>query len=788
LQTGDICTFFAPFLAQLEVVRYRNYYTPGTSVLQDKYGLSQMNITGTYDPYLVALSFAVACLASYTALDLGGRIRVSRRWARLTWLATAAIAMGGGIWSMHFIAMLAFFMPMPVSYDFGLTLFSLVVAIAVTAVGFFMIGARQATAPQLVLSGIFMGIGIVAMHYTGMAAMRMPAELRYDRALVALSVLIAIGASIAALWLAFRTTVTWQRLLAAVVMGSAISGMHYTGMAAARFIAHPGMDEARGVPSLAQSNLALAIAAITFVILLLALVASTFDRKLTTLAEREAALLRESEAQLRKLYRETPLPLHAVGADGRIEQVSDAWLKLLGYPREDTTGRNLTDFMTEDSKRRYERAVWPRLQLGDDVKEVECRFVRKSGEVLDVLLNAHGERANGKPVRMLGGIVDITARKRAEEALRQSQRMEAMGQLTGGVAHDFNNLLMVITGAADKLGRTIQDEKVARSLEMIATAVKRGKDLTSHLLSFARRQTFETAVLDLTEMLPKFEEMLKRSLRGDIEIRTRVDGGPCRVHVDPGELELALLNLGVNARDAMPDGGILSLAIRRVELFGGADTDALRGTFVALELADTGVGIPAAALSHVFDPFFTTKGPEKGTGLGLSQVYGFAKQSGGTATIHSEPGHGTTISIYLPATDAPVRVEQKAEAVDREPRTGKGTVLLVEDSKEVAAILAEYLEQLGFAVDHVWNASDALRNLQSRGPYRLVVTDILMPGSVAGLELARIVRGNYSQIPILLTTGYSERAQEAVLEGFSVLQKPYDLQTLSDAIRTLQSA
>jgi PAS domain S-box-containing protein len=749
-----------------------------------------MTVTGTYDPYLVALSFAVACLASYTALDLGGRVRVSvsGRWARLAWLATAAIAMGGGIWSMHFIAMLAFLMPMPVSYDFGLTLLSLVVAIGVTAVGFFMIGARQAPALPFVPGGIFMGIGIVAMHYTGMAAMRMPADLRYDRVLVALSVLIAIGASVAALWLAFRTTVTWQRLLAAVVMGSAISGMHYTGMAAATFIAHPEMDEARGAPSLAQSNLALAIAAITFVILLLALVASTFDRKLTRLAEREAALLRESEAQLRKLYRETPLPLHAVGVDGRIEQVSDAWLKLLGYPREDTTGRNLTDFMTEDSKQRYDKTVWPSLQFGHDIQEVECRFVRKSGEVVDVLLNAHEERADGKPVRMLGGIVDITARKRAEEALRQSQRMEAMGQLTGGVAHDFNNLLMVITGAADKMGRTIQDERVAGSLEMIATAVKRGKDLTSHLLSFARRQTFETAVLDLTEMLPKFEEMLKRSLRGDIEIRTRTDGGPCRVHVDPGELELALLNLGVNARDAMPDGGILSLAIRRVELFGGADIDGLRGIFVALELADTGVGIPAEALTHVFDPFFTTKGLGKGTGLGLSQVYGFAKQSGGTATIHSEPGHGTTISIYLPATDAPVRVEQKTEPVHGEPRTAKGTVLLVEDSKEVAAILAEYLEQLGFAVDRAWNASEALRNLQSKGPYRLVVTDILMPGSVAGLELARIVRGNYSEISVLLTTGYSERAQEAVLEGFSVLQKPYDLQTLSDAIRELQSA
>src|SRR5262249_50350697 len=166
------------------------------------------------------------------------------------------------------------------------------------------------------------------------------------------------------------------------------------------------------------------------------------------------------------------------------------------------------------------------------------------------------------------------------------------------------------------------------SREMTPPAVKRGKDLTSHLLSFARRQTFETTVLDLTEMLPKFEEMLKRSLRGDIEIRTRTDSGTCRVHVDQGELELALLNLGVNARDAMPDGGILSLAIRRVELFGGgADFDGLRGPFVALELTDTGIGIAAEALTHVFDPFFTTKGQGKGTGLGLSQVYGFAKQS-----------------------------------------------------------------------------------------------------------------------------------------------------------------
>jgi NO-binding membrane sensor protein with MHYT domain len=220
-----------------------------------------MQVAGTYDPSLVALSFAVACLASYTALDLGGRIRASKGWPRRAWLATAALAMGGGIWSMHFIAMLAFRMPLHVGYDLGLTVLSLVLAVIVTGVGFYVIGTRQATAPQLVFSGLFMGLGIVTMHYTGMAAMLMPADLAYDRVLVMLSVFIAVGASIAALWLAFRTAVVWQKIPAAIVMGAAISGMHYTGMAAAAFAGHTNADHAHGLASLAQTDLAFAIAA-----------------------------------------------------------------------------------------------------------------------------------------------------------------------------------------------------------------------------------------------------------------------------------------------------------------------------------------------------------------------------------------------------------------------------------------------------------------------------------------------------------------------------------------------
>jgi len=728
---------------------------------------------GTYDLHLVALSFVVACFASYTALDLAGRIRASRGWIRGAWLATAAISMGGGIWSMHFIAMLAFIMPMVVTFDVDLTVLSLVVAIAVTGGAFYVIGIRRVTALHLSLSGVFMGIGIVAMHYTGMAAMRMPAEITYDRALVALSVVIAIGASIAALWLAFRTVAAWQRIEAAFVMGFAISGMHYTGMAAAEFAAHADLDATPTVAGLAQTNLAIGVAAITFLILFLALLASAFDR--------------QSAERLRKLYRETPLPLHAIGPDGRIEESSDAWLDLLGYTRKEALRRQLTEFMTSESAQRYQEAVRASSQCGGKLPEAEYQFVRKSGETLDALLSARQELSGSAPVRTLGGLIDITSRKQAEEALRQSQRMEAIGQLTGGVAHDFNNLLMVINGAAEIAKRSVPEKQVSLPLEMIATAVKRGQKLIGQLLSFARRQTLETEVIDLAETLPHISEMLKRSLRGDIEIKTCAPDRACRARADPVELELALLNLGVNARDAMPNGGVLSIKVRRVRLSGGMEVDGLRGEFVAIELMDCGIGIAPEILPRVFDPYFTTKSAEKGTGLGLSQVYGFAKQSGGTAIIQSKLGRGTTVSIYLPATEESVQAERKHPIVADQIQSQKGTALLVEDNEDVASVSAAYLEQLGYTVEVALNGSDALQKFQNGHSYDLVFSDLLMPGSVTGLELARIVRNNHPHIPILLTTGYSQKAQEAVREGFFILRKPYDLQSLFKAICELRT-
>jgi NO-binding membrane sensor protein with MHYT domain len=256
-----------------------------------------MVVTGTHDPYLVALSILVACFASYTALDLGGHVGPTRGFARRVWLVAAAITMGGGIWSMHFVAMLAFSMPTPMSYDIGLTTLSLVVAMFVTGGGFYVISRQSASPLRLVLSGIFMGLGIAAMHYTGMAAMREHAELSYDPLFVALSLVIAIGASTVALWLAFRTTDLGQKLVAAVVMGLAISGMHYTAMRAAIFTAHDPVHEAQANASLDQTSLALAVAGITFIILALASAASLFERK------RAEEALRQAQADLARVNR-----------------------------------------------------------------------------------------------------------------------------------------------------------------------------------------------------------------------------------------------------------------------------------------------------------------------------------------------------------------------------------------------------------------------------------------------------------------------------------------------------
>jgi two-component system NtrC family sensor kinase len=379
---------------------------------------------------------------------------------------------------------------------------------------------------------------------------------------------------------------------------------------------------------------------------------------------------------------------------------------------------------------------------------------------------------------------EIIRREIAESSLKQAQRLEAIGQLTGGVAHDFNNLLMVVSGNVERLKRSLTlDDRQSRAIEAISIAVKRGTDLTRQLLSFSRQQAHEAKVIDLNERLPAIREMLQSSLRGDITIQLKVPEDLWPIKVDSSELELSLLNLAVNARDAMSAGGSLTISADNVTLLD-PNPFQLKGDFVALNVTDTGAGIPPEVLARVFEPFFTTKDIGKGTGLGLSQVYGFAQQAGGRAAIESVVGRGTTVTLYLPRSRHAVEVDPSptSHAETRQSQRERGRVLLVEDNAEVADVTRELLQELGFEVLGAADVSSALSVLRG-STVDVILSDIVMPGGADGLDLARLVRREYGEgLPIILATGYSEKSQAATEAGFTILRKPYEIGELRSAL------
>ena len=351
---------------------------------------------------------------------------------------------------------------------------------------------------------------------------------------------------------------------------------------------------------------------------------------------------------------------------------------------------------------------------------------------------------------------DITERReaqasleRAQEQLAQSQKMEALGQLTGSIAHDFNNLLMIVSGQAQLLRRRLSDAKHLQAIDAIHSAANRGESLTRQLLAFSRRQPINPVVTDLRARVEAVHEMLVGSLRGNVQLKCDIPEDIWLVEVDIAELELTLVNLAVNARDAMPGGGSITLSARNVTLKKNDGVDQLEGDFVALAMIDTGVGIAPDVLPRIFEPFFTTKALDKGTGLGLAQVYGFSHQSGGTVVATSAVGSGTTITIYLPRKHAAL-----VEAVETPPTQpmvpGQGTILIVEDTVEVGDVTASLVEQLGYQTLRAENATDALYTLRQGEKVDLVLSDIVMPGAMNGIALAQEIGNHHPQIPVLL--------------------------------------
>jgi signal transduction histidine kinase/CheY-like chemotaxis protein/integral membrane sensor domain MASE1 len=379
--------------------------------------------------------------------------------------------------------------------------------------------------------------------------------------------------------------------------------------------------------------------------------------------------------------------------------------------------------------------------------------------------------------------IEIDERRNAEAALRHAQRMEAIGQLTGGIAHDFNNLLTVISANAELIHNTGSDEAALRRSAAILRATERGERLTRQLLAFSRRQNLRPEVVDLRHRTAEMAEMLARSTRDDIQVSVEMPDELWPVSVDPAEFELAVLNIAVNARDAMPDGGHLSITARNATIASGdAPADGVVGDFVALVLKDTGTGMSPETLARAFEPYFTTKEVGAGSGLGLSQVYGFANQSGGTATIDSEPGVGTTVTLSLPRATGRPAAAAVPTAVSREAAPHK--ILVVEDEAEIAELTGSILRELGHDTVHARDGTSALAMVRDDPAIGLVISDIVMPGATNGLELARALRVERPTLPVLLVTGYSQYGPEVAGEAFELLEKPYRRETLINAVRT----
>jgi len=458
------------------------------------------------------------------------------------------------------------------------------------------------------------------------------------------------------------------------------------------------------------------------------------------------------------------------------------------YGLRPAVGDHLLDVLAAQPTHRAEvEAVWRRALAGEEFTEtLEFGDPARDRRAYELRFNVL-RGPDGTPIGAYQFVYDVTARlrdqerlRRAEEALRNSQKLESLGQLTGGVAHDFNNLLAVFASGLQILERSTSEAQRERVFDAMRRSVARGTGLTRHLLAFSRRRPVNPESIDIKTQLLSMRPMLDGSLGGHIHVEMQLDDDLWPIEVDAGEMELAMLNLCLNARDAMIAGGVITVSAANI-LDGDEGTP---DAFVSICVSDTGTGMTADVAARAFEPFFTTKDISKGSGLGLPQVYGFAQQSGGRVTIESTVGKGTTVTLLVPRSlrqpAAPQRPEDQPVGSSRPER--RGSALLVEDDREVSALAREMLGSLGFTVTHVTSADAALGALANGRPVDVVVSDVMMPGGVTGLQLAREIRRRHPELPIVLTTGYVESVAEMIDGEFELLLKPYSLEALADAL------
>jgi two-component system, cell cycle sensor histidine kinase and response regulator CckA len=505
-------------------------------------------------------------------------------------------------------------------------------------------------------------------------------------------------------------------------------------------------------------------------------------KELEIVAERERAAetLRRSEARVRRLVESNIIGIATGDLDGKVIDANDAVLALLGFTKEDVAAGSMRwDALTPPEYREADRLAVEQLLTTGVAPLWEKQFIRKDGSRVPVLIGVATLTGMSGATEAVSFIVDIAERKKLEQQLRQAQKVEAIGQLAGGIAHDFNNLLGIIIGYSEMFEeRLAPDDPLRPNAEQIKKAGRRAASLTRQLLAFSRQQALEPRVLDLNAVIADTLKMLRRLIDENVELVSVPEPALGQVSADQGQIEQIIMNLTVNARDAMPHGGKLTISTGNAEMddaFVRRNPGAIPGSYVVLSVSDTGCGMDQDTQAHIFEPFFTTKGEGKGTGLGLATVCGVVKQSGGYISVESEPGKGSTFRIYLPRIQEPVASTAPVDGWKEKAR-GCETVLLVEDAHALRELARELLEAGGYTVLEAANGADAVSLAEKHpGPIHLLLSDVVMPG-MNGPELAgKIIRAR-PDTKVLYMSGHTGDAlpvQELLNSGAALLHKPF---------------
>jgi PAS domain S-box-containing protein len=502
------------------------------------------------------------------------------------------------------------------------------------------------------------------------------------------------------------------------------------------------------------------------------------------------ALLRESEERFRTMFESAPTAMMLLGVDGSILTVNRSLEALLGYTEEEFRALPPGDHVHPDD-RENGRQQYGELVRGErDSYRREARFVTKDGRTVVAHLAAALVRdADGKPNYVIGMAEDVTEQKQLEDQLRQSQKLEAIGRLAGGVAHDFNNMLTAIAGyTAFALEHSDAGSPLRADLDEISKATDRATLLTRQLLAFSRKQVLQPELLNLNGIVVELETMLRPLIGEDIVLTTKLDPALGPIEADPGQLHQVVMNLVVNARDAMPNGGALSIETANVDVVDEGDGSIAPGRYVTLTVRDAGEGIDATTLSQIFEPFFTTKESDKGTGLGLATVYGIVKQSGGYVAVESELGVGSEFTIYLRRVDDARQLRPETTAVPAPtPRAaGCKTVLVVEDEDVVRGLVQQVLQGVGFEVLVARDGGEAFA-LAAKHQVDVLLSDLMMP-NVGGQEVAERLRASHPELKVVFMSGYAEGglfSDGALTSGTAFLEKPFTFSELTESVQGL---